>query len=117
MEASHHAAKAAYHRHTQHAGGKYKKSPLLQTFEHWYKIIQHRFRNKDDLEHINETPDLTNEAAVQARRERSVNSSAAAHWENWRTTCTRQGSRWVPNMHDPVDTSDDATDSQDATVP
>jgi len=47
MENSHHAAKSAYQRHTQYSGGKLKKSPLVQTFQHWYRIIAHRFRNKN----------------------------------------------------------------------
>lgn len=101
MEALHHAAKVAYHRHTQHSGGKYKKSPLLQTFEHWYRIIQHRFRNKEELEKNNESHDLANDDALQLRRERYVNSSAASHWEEWRASCTRLGSRWVPNVQPP----------------
>ena len=49
MENSHHAAKAAYQRHTQHAGGRQQtKSPLHQTFEHWYRIIAHRLRNIEE---------------------------------------------------------------------
>jgi len=97
MEALHHATKAAYHRYTQHGGGRYERSPLLQTFEHWYRII-HRFQNNEDLEKSDKLVHLTNEDAMAARRERSINSSASAHWEEWRSNCTRQGFRWVPNV-------------------
>ena len=47
MENSHHAAKTTYSGHTQHSGGKLKKSPLLQTFQHWFRIVGHRFRNQE----------------------------------------------------------------------
>jgi len=99
MENSHHAAKAAYQRHTQHSRGKNRKSALLQTYEHWYRIIQYRFRNLEfqtnDSEPTDDTPDM--EVAIQARRERYLASSASAHWIAWKATRTRQGSRWVPN--------------------
>lgn len=49
LENSHHAAKDAYQRHTQHSCGKSRKSPLLQTYQHWYRIIAHRFRNKENV--------------------------------------------------------------------
>lgn len=99
MEKSHHAAKATYHRHTQHGGGKLRKSPLLQVYEHWYRIIQHRFKNKS-LHDSEEFLNLTGDVAIRARRDRSISSSAAAHHAAWRETCTRQGSRWVPNSED-----------------
>ena len=59
MEKSHHEAKAAYQRHTQHSGA-YGKSALLQTFEHWYRIIGHRLQNKDttDNESVVNTDDI-----------------------------------------------------------
>lgn len=97
MEKSHHEAKAAYQRHTQHSGA-HGKSALLQTFEHWYRIIGHRLRNKDvlDNEPVVNTDEI--EGEIQARRERYFASSAAAHWAEWRTTCTRIGSRWIPNL-------------------
>jgi len=98
MENSHHAAKSAYQRHTQHSGGRNRKSALLQTYEHWYRIIQHRFRSlefhTDAQESTDDTEDI--EASIQARRERYLASSASAHWLEWKATCTRQGSRWVP---------------------
>jgi len=101
MEASHHAAKATYHRHTQHFGGKYRKSPLKQTFEHWFRIIQHRLRNKEELiQNENELYDLDVEAACQVRRERSLNSSAQTHWEEWRASMKRDGSLWIPNIEE-----------------
>jgi len=99
MEKSHHAAKAAYHRHTQHAGGKFRKSPLLHVYEHWYRIIQHRFKNKS-LHNSEEFLDLSGDATIQARHEQSISSSAATHHAAWRETCTRQGSRWVLNSED-----------------
>lgn len=103
MENSHHAAKAAYQRHTQHSGGKTKKSALLQTFEHWFRIIQHRFRNKDILhsEDDQATHAEDQNVVLQARRARVFASTASAHWAEWRSRCTRQGSRWVPNPVEP----------------
>lgn len=98
MEFSHHAAKVAYHRHTQHGGSKNKKSPLLQTYEHWYRIVQHRFRNKEihDNEPINRND--RDEETIQRRRQASLQSSAAAHSTNWRANCRREGKRWIPNV-------------------
>lgn len=49
MEYMRYAAKAAYQRHTQHGGGKSKKSPLEKTYQHWYRIIQHRFQDLEKL--------------------------------------------------------------------
>ena len=98
MENSHHAAKSAYQRHTQHFGGKVKKSPLVQTYQHWYRIIAHWFRNKDTiLTAIDLEAKLQGESAILARREASRRSSAAAHSALWREKCTRVGSKWIPN--------------------
>lgn len=96
MEYSHHAAKSAYHKHTQHGGSKNKKSPLLQTYEHWFRIIQHRFHNQV-VERSSCTHVGTAEEIIQKRREASLNSSAASHAAEWRARCTRVGSRWIPN--------------------
>ena len=109
MEKSHHAAKAAYHRHTQHSGGQKIRSPLLQVFEHWYEIIQHRFRNQN-LQDTNEFDHVTDvDVVLQARRERSIHSSASAHHSVWRATCIREGSRWVPqvNSQEPIVNSEE----------
>jgi hypothetical protein len=60
--------------------------------------MQHRFRNKEiesNFEPKEELGDAYN--IIQARRERSLASSAAAHWAEWRARCTRVGSRWMPN--------------------
>ena len=98
MENSHHAAKSAYQRHTQHSGGKSKKSPLVQTFQHWYKIIAHRFRNRNTTLNAAELEaNLQGEAATLARREASLRSASAAHTAMWREKCTRVGSKWIPN--------------------
>lgn len=96
MEYSHYVAKSAYHRHTQHGGSKNKKSPLLQTYEHWFRIIQHRFHNQEILDNQHTDTSIAEEI-IQKRREASVNSSAARHAVEWRENCTRVGSRWVPN--------------------
>lgn len=98
----HHAAKYAYHRHTQRDGGKNKKSPLVQTFQHWYRIIAHRFRNKEDESEFDR---LNGEAAIAARRMASLNSVAAANTALWHVKCKRVGSRYVPN---PVGSEDQA---------
>jgi hypothetical protein len=98
MENSHHAAKTTYQRHTQHCGGKTKKSALVQTYQHWYRIIAHRFRNQEaealNVEDLEEA--LSAEAKIQARRDASINSSSAAHSALWRSNCIRKGSKWVP---------------------
>ena len=98
MKNSHHATKSAYQRHTQHFGGKVKKNPLLQTYQHWYRIIAHRFRNKDTiLNAIDLEAKLQGESAILARREASLRSSATAHSALWREKYTRVGSKWIPN--------------------
>ena len=97
LENSHHAAKNAYQRHTQHSGGKSRKSPLLQTYQHWYRIIAHRFRNKENvIASTDIDSQLQGEAAIAARRAAAINSSASAHSALWRAKCKRVGSRWVP---------------------
>ena len=98
MENSHHAAKNAYQRHTQHCGGRIKKRPLVQTFQHWYRIIAHRFRNKEITLNEAELQTLNSDAIVAARRAASVNSSANAHSALWRAKCTRIGSKWVSDL-------------------
>lgn len=97
MENSHHAAKTTYQRHTQHSGGKHRKSAIVQTFQNWYRIIAHRFRNKDLNIKQNSFSTLMGEEAVAARRAANLNSSSAAHSAIWRAKCTRQGSRYIPN--------------------
>lgn len=97
MEYSHHAAKTAYQKHTQHSGGKSRKSPILQTYEHWYRIIQHRFRNiklQENDESRSHPYDI--DVQIQTRRERLLASSALEHAAEWRAQCVRVGSRWVP---------------------
>ena len=83
MEYSHYATKVAYQRHTQHGGGRTKKSPLVQTYQCWYRIIQHRFHEKTikaNATHIQDGEDhLTIEAKIQKRREASAASSSNAH--------------------------------------
>ena len=95
MENSHHAAKTTYSGHTQHSGGKLKKkNPLLQTFQHWFRIVGHRFRNKET--EASNPPDfdlaLSVEAKIQARREASINSSSTIHSAEWRERRIRKGS-------------------------
>lgn len=100
MEYSHYAAKSAYQRHTQHNGGKSKKSPLLQTYQHWYRIIQHRFQEQVEKSSERENHEgeqwLTMEAQIEKRREASLNSPAQAHHLLWRQKCHRIGSKWSP---------------------
>jgi len=72
-----------------------KKSPLLQTYEHWFRIIQHRFYNKELEAIVADMPNDTNEVRIQKKREASINSSAALHSAQWRARCQRKGSRWV----------------------
>lgn len=97
MENSHHAAKTTYQRHTQHSGGKHRRSAIVQTFQHWYRIIAHRFRNKDLNINQDSFSTLMGEEAVAARRAASLNSSSTAHSAIWQAKCTRQGSRYIPN--------------------
>lgn len=76
-----------------------EKNALHHTFEHWYHIIQHRFRNKELLESEVQTPQSSEDMAeaLATRRARTFSSSDAAHWAEWRANCTWQGSRFVPN--------------------
>ena len=73
LEYSHKAAKSAYQRYAQHSGGKTKtkKNPILQTYEHWYQIIQDRFR-KQKIQDTVDDQDLELEAQIEARREMSL---------------------------------------------
>jgi hypothetical protein len=86
MEYSHYAAKAAY------------QSLLIQTFQHWYRIIQHRFVEEEKKSQNLPDTDvlLEKEALIQKHRLASINSSAKAHSELWRHKCLRKGSKWVP---------------------
>jgi hypothetical protein len=103
MEHSHHMAKTCYQRHTQHGGGKNKKSALVQTYQHWYRIIAHRFRNKElALNASNLAANIDILEKIAQRREASVQSSAAAHTALWRDKRIRKGSRWVSNEDDVV---------------
>lgn len=34
-------------------------SPLVRTYQHWYRIIAHRFRNKDIANNVDEFTTLT----------------------------------------------------------
>jgi hypothetical protein len=114
MENSHHAAKAAYHRHTQHAGGKGKKSPILQTYQHWYRIIQHRFHHKELEQQQCQAvtsdqilDDTIIEERIQARRNASLNSIAAQRSAEWRAKRIRVGKRWLPLEEETVSTNID----------
>lgn len=93
MENSHHVAKTAYQRHTQHSGGKYKKSPLVQTYQHWYRIIAHRFWNKELVSNLTKVNTSCTEDAIAKRCEASLRSATTAHAELWRSKCRREGSR------------------------
>jgi len=99
MEYSHYAAKATYQRHTQHSGGRSKKSPLVLTYNHWYKIIQYRFRDQEKLDReasFGDIEGLVAEVQILKRREASISSSAQAHWELWRAKCDQVGSKYIP---------------------
>lgn len=112
---TYHAATAAYHRHTQRSGGISKKNALHHTFEHWYRIIQHRFRNKEFQESEVQTPQSSEDMAeaLAARRARTFSSSVAAHWVEWRANCTRQRSHFVPNqISNDEQINEDSIDSQ-----
>lgn len=95
MEKSHHAAKAANQRHTQHGGGRGRKSCILQQYEHWYRNIQHRYAAKVRMEEANNVfTDQDEVDATNRRREASNNSNAAEAHELWRATRVRVGSVW-----------------------
>lgn len=104
LENSHHAAKNAYHKHTQHGGSKHRISPLIQTYQHWYRIIQHRFHNKDNIP-VMFAEDLPSDIILQRRREASLNSSASAHHAIWRSKCIRKGRKWVPTTEGEAEVS------------
>ena len=115
MENSHHVAKTTYSRHTQHSGGKSKKNPLKQTFQHWYRIIGHRFRNRIEAEKaptVDHEEILDVEAKIEVRRVASINSSATAHNAEWRAKCIRKGSRWIPLASEDTNNTEPETTSQ-----
>ena len=89
MEYSHYAAKAAYQRHTQHGGGKSKKSPLIQTFQHWYRIIQHKFveEEKKSQSLLDTDVLLEKETLIQKHRLASISSSTKAYSKLWCQKC------------------------------
>lgn len=92
-----------------------KKNALHHTFEHWYRIIQHRFRNKEFQESEVQTPQSSEDMAeaLAARRARTFSSSVAAHWVEWRANCTRQRSHFVPNqISNDEQINEDSIDSQ-----
>jgi len=67
---SHHVVKIAYQRHTQHSRGKVKKRALIQTYQYWYRIIVHWFRNKDTIvTAVDLEAKLKGESAIIARCE------------------------------------------------
>lgn len=117
MEKSHYLAKSAYQRHTQHGGGRSKKSPLEQTYQHWYRIIQHRFRNEvkkaKDMEALQGQEGLLAEARIQKRRETALASSANAHSALWRQKYERKGSKWVLRTDDSQRPIDQVPDFED----
>jgi len=111
MEYSHYAAKAAYQRHTQHSSGRAKKSPLVQTYQHWYRIIHHRFwdQEKHDKEITFQESEegLALEALILKTRRKYL--SLQAHWLLWREKCSRKGNKFIPL----VDTNETENDSRE----
>lgn len=99
MEKSHYAAKAANQRHTQHGGGRARKSCILQQYEHWYRVIQHRYAAKLRMELL-ENNIVTSEpedglSQVERRRAASNNSNASLEHQKWRATRVRSGSVYI----------------------
>jgi hypothetical protein len=98
MEKSHYAAKAANQRHTQHGGGRARKSCILQQYEHWYRNIQHRYATKVRMEQeasnvVHEPVDES--STIERRRVASNNSNAALEHQGWRATRVCVGSVWM----------------------
>jgi len=98
MEKSHYAAKAANQRHTQHGGGRARKSCILQQYEHWYRNIQHRYAAKLRMELL--ANDVISEhgdgsSLLERRRAASNNSNASVEHEKWRATRVRSGSVYI----------------------
>lgn len=95
MEKSHYTAKTVYHKHTQHSGTVARRSAIIQTYEWWFRVIQHR-----EYEIIKRAEQLQNAPFVdhqlRARRLQSfLNSSAQAKHVAWRESRLRHGRIWV----------------------
>ena len=49
MEKSHYQCKTSFSKHTQHGGGVNGHSAIIQAFEWWYRLIQHREEEKETI--------------------------------------------------------------------
>lgn len=97
MEKSHYAAKTAYMKHSQHDGTAQHNSSILQVFQWWYRVIQHREHKKvKDKQFENNPLVIATRTLAANRREASLTSCAVQRWTEWRNTCQRNGSRFVP---------------------
>lgn len=93
MEKSHYAAKTAFVKHSQHNGTSLRHSAIVQSFQWWYRVIQHREIDRERKEARASNPIiLATEAVAQKRRQASNSSTANARHAEWRRGRVRAGS-------------------------
>ena len=99
MEKSHYAAKTAYHKHIQHSGGKNRSSAIIQTYEWWFRVIQHReYDQEKKAVYCDQTKGAAGEVVTASRHQSFLTSEASAKHALWRATQVRHGSRWAPSQ-------------------
>jgi hypothetical protein len=82
MEKSHYQAKTAFHKHTQHSGTAKHHSAIVQTFEWWYRVVQHK-QYKIEKDEVLSTADAAAQAVKDARRQSSLSSTAVVKHAAW----------------------------------
>ena len=97
MEKSHYQAKTAFHKHTQHSRTAKHHSAIVQTFEWWYRVMQHK-QYKIEKDEVLSTANAAAQAVKDARRQSFLSSTAAAKHVAWRATRKREGSHWAPEI-------------------
>lgn len=109
MEKSHYQCKMGFFKHTQHAGGINRHSPIIQGFEWWYRVIQHR---EIEIENKKFHDGVDNAAAAlkEARRQTYLSSNAREKHAAWRASRRRENSRWVPQVAVIDESSGEAVD-------
>lgn len=95
MEKSHYECKTTFHHHTQHGGGVECHSAIIQTFEWWYRVIQHK-ENDKELAQLQEPSRAAAEALKDSRRQLQLSSFSQEKHALWRAKYQQDKSRWVP---------------------
>lgn len=104
MEKSHYVAKTSFVKHSQHNGTSLRHSAIVQSFQWWYRVIQHREIQRKRKEARAKNPViLAVEAAAEKRRQTSNLSTTNARHAKWKKGCVRIGSQFIPSVSE-VDT-------------